>query len=379
MQINTPNVMPHVADSKLAGGATLAIVIPTFNERMNVEELLRLVELALIGISWEVIFVDDDSPDGTSDFVRSIAIKDSRVRCIQRLGRRGLSSACVEGILATSAPFIAVMDADLQHDERLLPRMLECLLKESLDIVVGSRYVEGGGLRDWPVHRLKISKFATTLGRAVIRTDLKDPMSGFFLMRREAFVKSSRRLSNIGFKILLDIFASSPTPLRFRELPYEFRARFAGDSKLDTVAMWDYGMLLLDKLIGHWIPVRFVMFSVIGALGLIVHLIVLAAMLNMGRITFAMAQAAATIVAMTANFFLNNYLTYRDKRLRGARLMRGLFTFYVVCGLGAAANIGVASYAFEKNYSWWLAGIVGVIIGAVWNYAATSVFTWRDT
>jgi dolichol-phosphate mannosyltransferase len=376
--INALDVQPALTESRRLAGPTLSIIVPTFNEAANIEALLSRLDDALLDLSWEVVFVDDDSTDGTSDLVRAISQRDARVRCIQRIGRRGLSSACIEGMLASSAPFIAVMDADLQHDERILQEMLRRLRGEDLDIVVGSRYTEGGGVGDWQNDRAAMSRFATKLSRLVVHADLKDPMSGFFMLRRDAFMRTTRRLSSLGFKILLDIFASAPAPLKFCEVPYEFRPRYAGESKLDSVAMWDYGMLLLDKLIGHVVPVRFVMFSLVGVLGLGIHLTVLALMVNAVQTTFDLAQTTATVVAMTGNFLLNNYLTYRDKRLRGLRLISGLLTFYAACGLGAIANIGAASYVFQHHYSWWLSGIAGVAIGAVWNYAATSLFTWRN-
>jgi dolichol-phosphate mannosyltransferase len=376
--MNALDPQPVLAIDRRLEGPILSLVVPTFNEVANIEALLARLDCALAGLSWEIVFVDDDSTDGTADLVRSISQRDWRVRCIQRIGRRGLSSACIEGMLATSAPFIAVMDADLQHDERVLPEMLEKLREENLDIVVGSRYTHGGGVGDWQNDRAAMSRFATKLSRLVVHADLKDPMSGFFLLRRETFMRTTRNLSSLGFKILLDIFASAPTPLKFREVPFEFRARYAGESKLDSVAVWDYGMLLLDKLIGHVIPVRFVMFSLVGVLGLGIHLMVLATMINVAHVAFDAAQTTATFIAMTGNFLLNNYLTYRDKRLRGFRLITGLLTFYAACGIGAVANIGAASFAFQHHYSWWLSGIAGVAIGAVWNYAATSLFTWRS-
>jgi len=375
----------NVVDARLSSTAgeglvspLLSIIVPTFNERLNVSELVTRLDAVLQGIPWEVVFVDDDSPDGTADFVRSLSQRDGRVRCIQRVGRRGLSSACIEGILATSAPYVAVMDGDLQHDERILPEMLDHLRDENLDIVVGSRYVQGGGVGDWQTDRATMSRVATRLSRLVFRADLKDPMSGFFMMRRDMFMATVRRVSSLGFKILLDIFASAPTALKFREVPFEFRSRFSGESKLDSVAMWDYGVLLLDKLIGHIVPVRFVMFAMVGGLGLGIHLVVLATMLNVAHSTFDVSQTIATLVAMTGNFLLNNYLTYRDKRLQGMHLIVGLLSFYAVCSVGAIANIGLASYIFEHDYSWWLSGIAGVAISVVWNYAVTSNFTWRS-
>jgi dolichol-phosphate mannosyltransferase len=359
------------------GPVELTVVLPTLNERGNVEPLIARLETALAGIAWEAIFVDDDSRDGTAEHVRAIGRTKPYIRCLQRLGRRGLSTACIEGVLASSAPFLAIMDADLQHDETLLPRMLDALKGEELDIVIGSRYAAGGGVGDWGRSRVRISDLATRLSRLVVRVDLSDPMSGFFMVRRGAFEAASRALSGQGFKILIDLFASSPRPLAFKELPYQFRPRRHGESKLDTLVAWEYLQLLLDKLIGHIVPVRFALFAMIGGLGLVVHLATLGLVLKFLGVDFTLAQSAATLVAMTSNFVLNNWFTYRDRRLRGWRLLSGLLSFYVVCSLGAIGNVGIAAYVFHADQSWWLAGIAGAVVGSVWNYATSSVFTWR--
>ncbi|MDR3416554.1 MAG: glycosyltransferase family 2 protein [Nevskia sp.] len=364
------------ADAHAAGAAELSVVVPTFNERGNVAELVRRLAAALAGIAWEVIFVDDDSPDGTADAVRELACADTRVRCVQRIGRRGLSSACVEGILASSAQYVAVMDADLQHDERTLPAMLATLRQGGVDIVVGSRYVEGGEA-DWAGARATMSRLATRLSHIVAPAALKDPMSGYFMLPRTVFMQAVRNTSAIGFKILLDLFASSPRPLVFREIPYRFRNRAAGESKLDSTALWDYLLLLLDKLVGRYVPVRFLSFSIIGAAGVLIHMAVLTAALHGLGLPFDWSQGAATLVAMTANFLLNNLLTYRDRRLKGLRALRGLLWFYAACGIGAAANVGVAGAIFEHHYRWWVAGVAGIAISAVWNYAATANFVWK--
>jgi len=355
----------------------LSVVVPTFNERDNVAELLRRLSASLRDVSWEIIFVDDDSPDKTADVIREIAQSDPRVRVIQRIGRRGLSSACVEGMLASAAPYLAVMDADLQHDENLLPKMLALLKKEDIDLVIGSRYVDGGGLGDWDKTRAKISRFATRLSKLVVRAELSDPMSGFFMMRRNTLNGAVRKLSAIGFKILVDFFASAPRPLRFRELPYQFRSRFAGTSKLDNQAAWDYLMLLLDKLIGHIVPVRFVAFGAVGGAGLVVHLMTVALLLHVLGASFVASQSVATLVAIVSNFTLNNILTYRDMRLRGWRWVMGLASFAIACSVGAFANVGIAAYLFTMETGWAPAAVGGVIVGAVWNYAITSVYTWK--
>ena len=287
----------------------LAVVIPTLNERENIAGLVDRLCIVLAGIRWEAVFVDDDSPDGTADLVRELGQRQSNIRCVQRLGRRGLSSACIEGVLASSAPFIAVMDADMQHDEALLPKMLAMIKERQLDVVVGTRYGESGSVGDWQRSRVVISTLASRLARLVIKAELTDPLSGFFLITRGAFAQTMRNLSGQGFKILLDIFASSPRPLAFAELPFHFRRRVHGESKLDTLVAWEYLTLLLDKLAGPMIPVRFLVFAMIGGLGVLTHLSALWLAVYPLGIGFAAAQTIATVVAMTGNFLLNNLFT----------------------------------------------------------------------
>jgi dolichol-phosphate mannosyltransferase len=359
-----------------AGWVELSIVVPTFKERDNVAELVVRLDARLKGIRWEVVFVDDDSPDDTTEAIRALAQTDPRVRCLQRIGRRGLSSACVEGMLSSSAPYLAVMDADLQHDESILPAMLSSLRDENLDIVVGSRYVEGGGIGEWDGTRALISRVATRITHLVVPPALKDPMSGFFMLKRSAFLGCVRGLSAVGFKILVDLFASTERPLRFKEIPYTFRNRIAGESKLDNQAAWDFGMLVLDKLIGHIVPVRFVAFALIGGLGVFVHLAVLTLVYRGGLGDFVSGQAAATIVAMVFNFAINNVITYRDRRLSGFKWLVGLASFMAACSVGGLANVGIANYVFKQQNGWLLAALAGILVGAVWNYALTSVYTW---
>jgi len=360
--------------------AELAVVVPTFNERENIIPFLERIEAALPGVVWEAVFVDDDSRDGTPEIITQRCRADPRIRILRRIGRRGLSSAVVEGILSTSAPYVAVIDADMQHDERLLMRMLHGLRRGEADLAVGTRYAGDGGVGDWDYRRKTISWVATRLSALVMKADLSDPMSGFFMIRRQAFDGSLRQLSKQGYKILLDIVASAPKPLRIKEYPYIFRLRKHGESKLDALVSLEYLMLLLDKMFGGWIPPRFILFMAIGGLGVFVHMAVLTVLLKVERTPFIAAQSAATVVAMTFNFFLNNMLTYRDRRLKGFRpLLGGLLSFYLVCSLGAVSNVGIANFMFSQNYSWWVSGIAGILVGAVWNYAASSIFTWRNS
>ena len=360
-------------------GPELAVIVPTRNEHDNIFPIYNALCSVLHGIDWEAIFVDDDSQDGTPEAISWLANRDRRVRCIRRIGRRGLASACVEGILASSAPYVAVMDADLQHDEQLLTRMLDTLKTEPMvDAVVGSRYVEHGSVGTFSRHRAWLSGVATRIGRSILRVPISDPLSGFFMVRRQAFLGSVRRLSNMGFKILVDIIASSPHPLRVKEIPFRFRERHAGESKFDALVGWEYLMFLADKLFGHIVPVRFILFALIGGLGLFVHLAVLWLCLNLVPLTFALSQTVATGVAIISNFTLNNLLTYRDRRLTGWKFAGGLFSFATICSFGAAANVGIATLLFvQEHVLWWVAGIAGAAMSVVWNYAVTSILTWR--
>ena len=353
----------------------LTIVSPCRNERQNIRPLVAKLHHALQGIDWEIVFVDDDSTDGTSEEVRTLAQTDRRVRCLQRIGRNGLASAVIEGMLSSSAPYLAVIDADMQHDERLLPDMVKTLRSGAYDIAVGSRYVSGGGVGGWDEKRASMSVLATKLAKLVVKQDVSDPMSGFFAVTRKGFEGAVRKLSGYGFKILLDLFASSPQPLRCKEFPYVFRTRQFGESKLDSMVMIEYAMILIDKLSGGLVPPRFILFAAVGSLGVGVHLAVLR--LSMSVTEFTAAQGIATIVAMTFNYALNNVLTYRDRRRRGWQFVTGLLTFYAVCSLGALANVGIAANLYKQDYSWLLSGVAGILVGVVWNYAMSATFTWR--
>jgi len=355
----------------------LSVVIPTFNERDNVVTLFRRLEKTLAGIPFEAVFVDDNSPDGTWQVLRALSREDGRVRCVRRIGRRGLSGACIEGILASSAPCAAVIDADLQHDETQLPKMLAALQGGEFDLVVGSRYIEGGSAQSFNRQRAGASALATEVAKRVLRVEIADPMSGFFMIRRDRFEALAPQLSTQGFKILLDVVATAHGDLRITEIPYTFGSRLHGESKLDSMVALDFLGLVLAKLTRDVVSLRFLLFAMVGSLGLVVHLAALYAALEIFGFSFAEAQACGAICAMTSNFILNNFLTYRDQRLKGLAILRGLLLFYLVCSVGLFANVGVAFSVYDQQPIWWLAGAAGALMGVVWNYAMSGLFVWR--
>jgi dolichol-phosphate mannosyltransferase len=289
-----------------------------------------------------------------------------------------LSSACIEGALATAAPVVAIIDGDMQHDETLLPDMLKTLLSDDLELVVGSRYLDQGGLEGLAVGRARASKFATAIARRITGVTLSDPMSGFFMIRTDVLRRLLPNLSAVGFKILLDVFVSAPKPLRFKEIAYRFRARPFGSSKMDAKVLLEFLELLIDKAVGNFVPAKFVIFALVGSFGVAVHMIVLWLLFRQLGIDFQIGQIAATLTAMTSNFALNNVLTYYDRRLVGWAWIRGWFSFALASSVGAIANVGIATYLFTAHHTiWFMSAIAGILVGVVWNYAVTSYFTWR--
>ena len=371
-------MLQQAVDRQLVAQETpleLCVVIPTLNEAGNVEPLLEKLGIALAGIEWEAIFVDDGSTDGTPEILTRIAQSDRRVRMIRRIGRRGLSSAVVEGALASTTPVIAVIDADLQHDEQILPDLYRAIAGGH-ELAIGTRYASNGSTGDWNESRLKISRFATALASPIMKTQLSDPMSGLFAVRRDVLLEAAPRLSNVGYKILLDLVASAQRPLKVAEVGYVFGTRQHGESKLDEMVALEYIELLLDKTVGRLVPVKLVQFGAVGILGVGVHLLLLDLALNAIGLTFSWSQATAVIGAMTFNFALNNRFTYRDRQLKGLAWIGGLLSFYLVCSLGAVANVGIGSLVYEQFHGWWIAGIAGAIVGSVWNYVASGWLTW---
>lgn len=356
----------------------LSVVVGTLNEAGNLPLLVSSLDEALTGLDWELIVVDDDSPDGTAELARSIAQKDPRVRVLQRIWDRGLASACIQGMLASSAPYLAVMDADLQHDPAMLPVLLERLRRDDLDLVIGSRFAEGASLRQGlSQQRETMSRLANWLSRRIVAVETQDLMSGYFLLTRRFFEQVDHRLSGLGFKILLDILASAPTPPRVAELPIDFRARNAGTSKLDAVVSVELLMLIADKLIGGAVPPRFVLFVGVGASGVLVHALALGLFYAVLGLSFIASQALAILIAMTTNFFVNNFLTFRDVRLKGVEMWTGLGKFYVYCSMGALISLQSAVFAQMNGVPWLPSGLLGAIVAAVWNFAINSLFTWR--
>ena len=359
----------------------LSIISPTYNESKNVEKLVKLIEISLSKYKYEIIFVDDDSTDKTHEIIKKIAFKKKNIRCIRRIGRRGLSSAVIEGCLSSSSDLLLIIDSDLQHDEKKIPAMIELLKKEKLDLVIASRFLNHKNVLGLSKYRNVLSKIANFLANTISKAKLTDPMSGFFLIKRSVFDCIAPNLSGLGFKILLDIFSSSKNRLKYEEISFTFKKRVYGESKLDSLVLWEYLLLLWQSKFGNIVSARFFSFCLIGGSGVFVHIVALYFFINF-NFSFLYAQTLSTFVAMTSNFFLNNMLTYRDKRKKGLAAFKALCLFYLTCGIGASANIGISNLLYVSNISgisgiWYFSGFIGAIVGSIWNFLMSSLVTWK--
>jgi dolichol-phosphate mannosyltransferase len=376
MDVRTPPTLTN-APQAIVPAPELAVVLPTFNECNNLPIIVERIARALDGKDWEIIVVDDNSTDGTSALARRLGEQDRRIRCIRRIGRRGRSGACIEGALASQARNVAFIDADLQHDETLLGAMLDRIRTVDVDLVVASRYLAGGSATSFSATRLLMSRWSHEWVRRFLGVELTDSGSGFFAIHRDTFEQLAPSLSTQGFKLLADVLSTARGKLRVVELPYVFRAREHGESKLDARVALDFGTLLLAKLTHDAVSFRFVLFCLVGLSGVGVHMSVLAVIHALVTNNFTAGQTVATAIAIAWNFVFNNAFTYSDQRLAGWQFIPGLLKFELICAVGAISNVGIANLIYSNDGIWWIAGLGGAIMGAVWNYAISAAFVWR--
>jgi dolichol-phosphate mannosyltransferase len=361
----------------------LSLVLPTYNEAANLPELLPSIRKVLYGISHEIIIVDDDSPDGTWKVAQKIAHNLGDVHVIRRVGRRGLSSAVIEGFLAAKGDIFVVMDADGQHDMQLLPKLHRAVTEHS-GIAIGSRYVEGGGVGAWDERRYALSRIATKLAIALCAVKARDPMSGFFAVDRATFEEVLPRLNPKGFKILLDLLVHVPRRTQVTEVPFTFGVRRHGESKLSRRVQLEFLEYLYDVSLGRYIPLTFVKYCIVGALGVGVHL---TAFLLLSRyfahglpltiFGFSLSVIGAIETAIVFNFWLNNLWTFAHARLRGVGMLVGFAKYNVACAFGALANYAVSTFLFSLGWGEILSVVLGACTGIIWNYTMSRLFAWK--
>lgn len=357
-------------------GSQISVVVPTFNESENIGPLVARIGGALLGLDWEVVIVDDNSPDGTARLARQMSLDDDRVRAILRVADRGLARACIQGMLSSKGELICVMDADGQHDPHVIQRMVDRIGNGDVDMVSASRRLEVADPRALSASRRAFSKAGNFASNIVLGRQLTDPLTGFFVIRRGTFFDLAQDLGDPGFKLLLDILISRPA-LRHAEVPFEFGARRSGASKLDSLVAWQFMTFLVSKLTRGILPASFVSFLFVGGTGVFVHLVVLYSALGTGS-SFSFAQTCAALVAATSNFLLNNLLTFRDRRLSGSRMVVGYLKFLVVSSIGIVANVSAATVAYENlGQMALLATFAGIALDTIWKFVVANRFVWR--
>lgn len=355
----------------------LTIIIPTLNERENVPILLEKLNVLLASIEYEVIIVDDNSKDKTWEVANNLKSIYKNLTVIRRINRNGLSSAVIEGFVIAESENILVMDADLQHDEDIIPQMLQ-EINNGYNVVIGSRYIDGGSMGQWGKLRVWISQFATKIAKIVLRHDIKDTMSGFFMVKKDIVNNCLERLSGKGFKILLDILTNShDIDINVKEVPYTFKTRQLGESKLSSSVIFQFLEFLYLKTIGRVIPFRFFIFSLVGCFGAILHFLFLTIFYKVIQLEFNLALIIAIEVAIIFNYFFNNILTFKDKRIKGIQIILGLFSYNLITLFGGFINFCISNYLIFNGLHWIFSSLIGATAGVLWNYILTKSIIWR--
>ena len=357
----------------------LTVIIPTYNEVGNILEIVKRLNKVLHGKKFNILFIDDNSLDGTIEKILQIKKEDDKVELIVRTTARGLASACIDGFINSNSEFVAVMDCDLQHDEKILPIMLEKLTSNNnLDLIVGSRYKEDGSSKSgFSTLRNFLSIFAISFTKFFLMIKLRDPMSGFFMIKKSKLNLLIPKLQPNGFKILADIVASSKGSLFIEEIGYDFKKRHSGESKMNLKVALELISLILSHLSYGFLSVRFILFAMVGLSGIFVQILSTYLLYEILNLPFLQSHIISVWFAMTNNFYLNNILTYRDRALNGQKYFKGLLSFYLICSIGALANVAFADFVYKNLKLWFFASMLGALLGALWNFIINSTFTWK--
>jgi len=360
----------------------ISIVIPTFNEQSNISKIInQLLNLDVI-YEKEIIVVDDNSGDGTANLVREYCRDDRRVRLISRYGRFGLSSAIKEGCLCATGDIIAVMDADGQHDPSYIALALEKIELKKVDIVLGSRFVEGAIIKGLSQGRKSSSSIANSLARLSLYGSynyLTDYMSGFFVFKRNVCIELVEKIDVQGFKFFYELLAISGGKLKIFEIPFIFNEREHGNSKLDLPVVWDFLISLLHTFIGRLVPRRAVSFALVGSTGVFIQLLTIYFLLAITNLDFEKVLPLGVIIAASSNFIINNILTFRSNKLSGKRFYTGLLKFLLVSSLPIIANVGVTNLFYSQFLTnTFISQLAGIFVVFIWNYAASSKVVWNN-
>jgi len=356
----------------------ISFVVPVLNEEENIEIFSQKIikVLDVLNLKYEVIFVNDNSSDKTQEKIEKVSNYFSNFRGILRIGRTGLASAVIEGICAAKGQYIIVMDGDLQHDFDVLHEIVKNLHK--VDIIVVSRDFQNLN-KSLSNKRRKISNLGNVILSKFVKSEVSDVLSGYFAINKNFFINNILpKLNNDlkGFKILFEILYYAKDA-KVIDIKSKFKSRLHGKSKLNYNIFLDLFETLFNKIFNNLIPWKFVVFVLMGLIGASSHLLVLHIFFNNLEWSFFKSQSLATFTAMTLNFFMNNFITFRENQIYRYSIVLGLVKFYLICSIGAASNIIISNYIFSKDINWLLSGLIGAAIGSVWNFSVSSTIVWK--
>jgi len=355
----------------------LSIVIPTYNEASNIIAIIESINSTLGDVaSYEIIVVDDNSKDKTWELAEQYADKYKNITCFRRITSKGLSSAVIDGFMISRGKFISVIDADLQHDESILPKMLN-YCHNGADLAIGSRYCQDGSTGEWGLIRKLISKVATKISQKIGNIYMSDPMSGFFMIRRDVFLNVVDKLNAKGYKILLDIVSQlDASKINMIEVPYTFKKRSRGESKLTPEVVFQLIDFIYLKIVGNYIPIEYVKFVTVGAIGAVVHFTILYLMHIVFDNNYQNALIIAIEFSLIINYFINNLWTFKEKTHTGLKKIIGLVKFNILSGVGGIISYYISISLFDSGVNWIFASTIGAIVASLWNYNLNKILTW---
>jgi dolichol-phosphate mannosyltransferase len=357
-------------------GKALSLVIPTYREHDNITSLVEQVHSALSGIDYEILFVDDNSRDCSAELVQTLSHQ-YPVRMLVRTDKRGLASAVVDGIGYAGSDIVCVMDADLQHPPEMVPALFEAI-RGGADIAIASRYVPGGGCEGWGLLRKVISRGAIFIAHLLLPTirTVKDPMSGFFMLRRE--VVAGRYLKPTGYKILLELLIEGRYE-KAVEVPFSFRLRHKGASKLNARQQVEYLKHVFSLMQRKGEFARFIKFCLVGASGVGVNMGLLWVLTEFAGLYYLVSAAISIETSIITNFLLNDYFTFHDRRLYGtSQFLWRLLKFNAVSLAGLGLNMGVLWLLTSVAGIYYLvSNLCGIAVATMWNYLVNHFWTWK--
>lgn len=360
----------------------ISLILPTLNEEENLKVLLPNLHYILKDYSYEIIVVDDNSTDQSRKVAENLFSDEINGFIHHRIKLLGLSSAIYDGFNLATGEVVVVMDADLQHDPKILPQMIQSIISNNSDICIASRNIENGGYGDLSRMRKFLSKSGIWIANFFLNMNLSDPMSGYFALSRDLFDEVKGRINPRGFKILLEIIYKSSN-IRIAHVPYHFKARRHGETKLTPAIGFEYLLALIDLKVGWIISYRFLQFCFVGFLGSCFNFMIFSLCMTL-KIPLLQSVFYAASFGMVWSFLANNFITFSESRYVQKKLLIGGAIYLIFSLPGLLVQISVTVFLFNLfsavlnlNIHYYFIYIAAVIFGAILNYFIHLKITWK--